>query len=243
VSSEDLAKGYEFRKGEFVQLDPSEIAAVRPPSTHIIGISRVIPLADLDPIYVERPYFVAPDSEDAGHPFAVIREALDSKAAIGTVTIHGREDLVAIVPRDRGLVMLTLRRSDELRDIAELPELEFGRVKTDAAETRLATRVLESFPSDMDVSAYTDEYEVALRQIVANKVAGRAILAPGPEKPAKVVNLMDALRQSLAAAASRHSRESAQGRAKVLPHRPKAQRVQKKPRRTSRARDRMRRAR
>jgi DNA end-binding protein Ku len=242
VTADELAKGYEVRRGEFVQLDRSDIDAVRPTSTHTIGISRVVALAELDPVHIERPYFVVPDSTDAGHPFAVIRQGLLEKAAIGTVTIHGRENLVALVPRRQGLVMFTLRRTDELRAIDALPELAFAKVTVEKAEARLATRVLESLPASMDLSSYVDEYEAALRQMVADKVRGQEIVAPAREKPAKVVSLMDALRKSLEAAGSTAGPRTDTRRGKVLAHRP-GTRAAAKSRPAGRSSERLRRAR
>jgi DNA end-binding protein Ku len=198
VKSDELVKGYEFQKGQFVTIDPQDIDAVRPESTHTIEIAQVVEDGKVDPMLVEKPYYVAPDNQAAGAAFAVVREALAGRAAVGKVALHGREYLVALRPREAGLVMYTLRHGDEVRAIDAVDELQYARATVKPEELKLARQVLDSFESDRDLGSYHDDYEDALRQMIDAKVQGKEIIAPEVPAPPKVVNLMDALRRSLA---------------------------------------------
>jgi DNA end-binding protein Ku len=197
VTNDQLAKGYEFQKGQFVIIDPEDIKAVRPVSTHTIEIAQVVEASRVDPILVEKPYYVAPDNHAAGAAFAVVRDALGDRAAVGKVALHGREYLVALRPRDAGLVMYTLRHGNEVRAIDNIEELGFAQANVKPEELKLARQVLDSFESETDLGTYHDEYEDALRQMIDAKVAGQEIVAPEEPASPKVVNLMDALRRSL----------------------------------------------
>ena len=197
VSNDELAKGYEITKGEFVLLDPADVKAVRPPATFTIDVSRVVASSELDPVYMEKPYYVLPENKASGSALAVIRQALADRAAIGTVALHGREYVVALMPRDKGMVMQTLRRADEIIPMRKLDADASADARVNPAEMKLAQRVLEGFEGHLDLAKYPDEYEAALRKMIEDKAAGRKIVAPGAPKPAKVVNLMDALRKSL----------------------------------------------
>jgi DNA end-binding protein Ku len=127
-----------------------------------------------------------------------MRDALQGKAGIGTVAFHGRERLVAIEPRDRGLIMFTLRRTDEVRNIDSIGELDEVPKKTKPEEVALAKKVMGGFDHKLDLSTYRDTYEDALRKMIDRKIAGKEVVEPTePEAPARVVNLMDALRKSL----------------------------------------------
>ena len=198
VGAEELAKGYEFQKGQFVLIDADDIKAVRPISTHTIAIAQIVEGSRVDPLLIEKPYYVAPDSQAAGSAFAVIRDALGDRAAVGKVALHGREFLVALRAREGALVMYTLRTAAEVRAISGIGELEFAQGTVKKEELKLAQQILTSFESDADLSHYHDDYQDALRAMIDKKVEGQEIVAPEePEQP-KVVNLMDALRRSLA---------------------------------------------
>jgi len=134
----------------------------------------------------------------AAESFAVMRDALQGKAAIGTVAFHGRERLVAIEPRESGLVMFTLRRADEVRKIDGIGGLDDVPKKAKADEVALAKKVMGGFEHKLDLSAYRDTYEDALRKMIDRKIEGKQIVEPTEaEAPPRVVNLMDALRKSL----------------------------------------------
>jgi DNA end-binding protein Ku len=197
VASADLAKGHEFEKGRYVTLDEDDFAKVRPASTRVINIVQVAEAATIDPIYVERPYYLAPDGNVAAEAFAVVREGMAGKAAIGKVALYGREYLVAIQPRENGLVMYTLRHAAEVRAMSSIDELKLVPVKIKPDEVKLARQVIGSFESEGDLTQYRDEYQDELRKIIDAKVEGKEIVAPVEEAAPKVVNLMEALRQSL----------------------------------------------
>ncbi|HEY8548970.1 MAG TPA: Ku protein [Vicinamibacterales bacterium] len=199
VANTEIVKGYEFEKGRYVTLTEEDIAKVRPESTRVINLVQFAELEDLDPIYFERPYYLAPDSQVAADAFAVIREGMAGKVGIGKVALYGREYLVAVQPREKGLVMFTLRQADEIRAMSEIAEYDLLPESVKGDEVKLARQVVSTFESELDMSNYRDEYQAELRRIIDAKVAGEEVVVKEEEAPAKVVNLMEALRKSLAA--------------------------------------------
>jgi DNA end-binding protein Ku len=197
VPNTDLVKGYEFEKGQYVVLDEEDIAKVRPESTRVINVVQFADASLIDPVYVERPYYLAPDGAVAAEAFAVIREGMAGKAAVGKVALYGREYLVAIQPRENGLVMYTLRHASEVRSMGAIDELKQVPAKMKPDEIKLARQVIGNFETGGDLTQYKDEYQDQLRQIIDAKIEGREIVGPAEEAPPKVVNLMEALRQSL----------------------------------------------
>ena len=197
VDKSEIVKGYEFEKGRYVVVDEEDIAKAKPESTRIINLLRFADVDTIDPIYVERPYYLAPDGKVAAEAFAVLREALEGKAGIGKLALLGREYLVAVQPRDRGLMMLTLRAASEVRRMSAIDELEDLPEAVNDAEVQLARQVIGTFAGDLDLSEFTDEYQAELRRIIDAKVAGEEVVETEADSPAKVVNLMEALRKSL----------------------------------------------
>ena len=197
VEKTELVKGYEFERGRYVVLQDEDIAKARPESTRIINLVRFADAASIDPIYLERPYYLAPDGAVAAEAFAVVRDAIRGKAGIGKLALYGREYLVAVLPRERGLVMFTLRQAKEVRSMGAIDELAPLPAKVKPDELKLARQVIGNFEGQLDLSEYRDEYQEELRRIIDAKVAGEEIVAPAEEAPAKLVNLMDALRKSL----------------------------------------------
>lgn len=198
VASADIVKGYEASKDKYVFVEDEDVKSLKPESTKTIAVSHVMDRAHLDARYIERAYYLAPDSKQARSPFAVIREALDGKAAIGRLALHGREYLSAVVADDVALTMYTLRTAGEVRSQDEIDDLDVAGVRVKSEEVSLAKRVLESFESDTDLSTFVDNYQVALRQLLKKKGAGETVASDDDAPaPTKVVNLMDALRQSL----------------------------------------------
>jgi DNA end-binding protein Ku len=215
VTNDEIVKGYEFERGRYVELEDQDIEKVRPESTRVVHLSQFADAEAIDPLYYDTPYFLAPDGKVAAESFAVMREALQGKAAIGTVAFHGRERLVAIEPRGAGLVMFTLRRTDELREFGSIDELESVPKKAKAEEVALAKKVMGGFEEKVDLSTYKDTYEEALREMIDQKVAGREIVEPTPaEEPPRVVNLMDALRRSLDQVSAEKKKPAKAGAAK-----------------------------
>ena len=197
VDKSEIVKGYEFEKGRWVVVDDEDVAKAKPESTRIINLLRFADVESIDPLYVERPYYLAPDGKVAAEAFAVLREALRGKAGIGKLALLGREHLVAVQPRDQGLVMLTLRAASEVRRMSAIEELEDLPETVADAEVQLARQVIGTFAGDFDVSEFTDEYQAELRRIIDAKVAGEEVVETQADSPAKVVNLMEALRKSL----------------------------------------------
>lgn len=197
VDKSEIVKGYEFEKGRYVVVDEDDIAKARPESTRIINLLRFADVDSIDPIYVERPYYLAPDGKVAGEAFAVLREALRGKAGIGKLALYGREYVVAVQPRERGLVMFTLRQADEIRKMSAIDELEEVSDEVNDAEIQLAKQVIGNFQGDLELSEFKDEYQAELRNIIDAKIAGEEVVVSEEEAPANVVDLMDALRKSL----------------------------------------------
>jgi DNA end-binding protein Ku len=197
VPLSEIAKGYEFEKGRYVVMSEDDIAKVRPESTRVIDLVQFTDAAAIDPIYVERPYYLAPDGPMAQEAFAVMREGMKGKAGIGKLALYGREYLVAVQPKDKGLVMYTMRRSNEVRSMDNIDELDSVPSKVKPDEIRLAKQVIENFEGELDLREYRDAYQDELQRIIDAKIAGEEVVATQEEAPPKVVNLMDALRQSL----------------------------------------------
>lgn len=199
VERADLVKGFEYEKDSYVVVTPDEIASVRLESTKTIDIERFVDATDIDRLYWDSPYFLAPDGKLALEAYTVIREAMSrtGKIALGRVVMHQRERLLALEPRDNGLMAWSLRSRDEVRDSADV----FGEIadqKPDAAMIAIAEKIIEQQQGPFDPSAFNDRYEDALRDLIAEKQKGkgRRVTAAEPETT-NVVDLMDALRKSL----------------------------------------------
>src|ERR687892_1492807 len=197
VSNAELAKGYEFEKGRYVVVSDDDIQKVRVESTRVINLVQFADATDIDPIYVDRAYYLAPDGAMAAEAFAVMREGMAGKAGIGKVALYGREYLVAIKPQKKGLVMYTLHHDAEIRSIDQIEELNSVPAKVKPDEMKLARQVIATFDAELNLKEYKDEYKEGLRGIIEAKIAGEEIVAPEVEEPPKVVNLMEALRKSL----------------------------------------------
>src|SRR5688500_18254116 len=189
--------GNEIEKGRYVVMEEDDISKVRPESTRVIDLVQFTDATAIDPIYVERPYYLAPDGNMASEAFAVMREGMKGKAGIGKLALYGREYLVAVQPRENGLVMYTMRHAKEVRSMDAIEELEHVPSKVKPDEIRLAKQVIENFEGALNLEEYRDEYQDELQRIIDAKVAGEEVVATAVETAPNVVNLMDALRQSL----------------------------------------------
>jgi len=197
VPNSDIVKGFEFEKGRYVVVGEEDIDKVRVDSTRVINLEKFTDDVAIDPIYLERPYYLAPDGAVAKEAFAVIREGMKGKAGIGKVALYGREYLVKVQPREQGLIMYTLRHANEIRSMEAIDELGDMPATLKPAEVKLAQQVIGTFEGDLDFAEYRDDYQVGLREIIDAKIEGREIVAQEEEAPQKVVNLMEALRKSL----------------------------------------------
>jgi DNA end-binding protein Ku len=197
VANTELVKGYEFEKGRYVVMTEDDIDKVRPASTRVIDLVQFDDVGALDPMYVDRTYYLAPDGQVAADAFAVMREGMKGKIGIGKLALYGREYLVAVKPHDRGLVMYTLHHAAELRGTEGIEELATIPTKVKPQEVQLAKQVIGTFEKKLDLADYRDEYREELQKIIDAKIAGEEIVAPTFEAPPKVVNLMEALKKSL----------------------------------------------
>src|SRR5215203_1475649 len=197
VPNSEIVKGYEFEKGRYVVMTEEDVSKVRPESTRVIDLVQFTDSAAIDPIYIERPYYLAPDGAMATEAFAVMREGMKGKAGIGKLALYGREYLVAVQPREKGLVMYTMRHAKEVRSMDNIDELDSVPEKVKPEEIKLAKQVIGNFEAEFNLAEYRDEYQEELQRIFDAKIAGEDVVATAEETPPKVVNLMDALRQSL----------------------------------------------
>ena len=208
VGKDEIVKGYEYRKGEYIIIEPIELENLKVPSKHTIEISQFVELDELLPEYIEKPYFAVPENDSQAEAFAVIRKALQKsgKVAIGKVSFAGRENIVAIRPAGDeahcGMMAYTLRYSNELRNQREyfrdLQRVELNEESLELAETLIAKK-----STKLDLSKFEDGYEVAVKELIEAKVNKQPVPKDEVEQPrGNVVNLMDALRKSLGGADS-----------------------------------------
>ena len=208
IDKDDIVKGYEYRKGEYVTIEPSEIENLRIASRQTIAVTQFVGMDELDPEFFEKPYFVVPDGDSQAEAFAVIRKALQTtrKVALGKIAFGGREHLVGITaPNEakdddaasRGMMAYTLRYAEEIRN----PDEYFGEIKkttVDADQLSLAKELIQRKSAKFAPDKFHDEYEAALKELVEAKVNHTPLAKDEPkQRSAKVVNLMDALRKSI----------------------------------------------
>lgn len=204
VDPSDIVKGYEYARDKYIEIDPGELKALRLPTATTLQIQQFVKAAQLPNALFERPYFVVPKDDAQAKALAILRKALADTATlgIGEIAFSGREHLVAIAApsdaRQKGLMLYQLRYEEELRD----PKAVLSDVKEPAVspqELSLAKQLIEGSTAKFDLSGYRDDYEAAVVKLVNAKRKGKPL--PRPERAApkgKVVNIMDALRRSLA---------------------------------------------
>ena len=197
VPNSEIVKGYEFEKGRYVVLSGEDFDKVRPESTRVIDLVQFAEDSAIDPMYVDRAYYLAPDGKMAADAFAVMRDGMKGKVGIGKLALYGREYLVAVRPQGRGIVMYTLHHAAEIRNIDTVEELNSVATTVKPEEIKLAQQVIATFDGPLDLADYKDEYREGLQRIIDAKIAGEEIVAPTVEAPPRVVNLMEALKKSL----------------------------------------------
>jgi DNA end-binding protein Ku len=212
VARENIVKGYEYAKNRYIEIDPDELKALRIPTATTMEIQQFVDAAEVPPSLYDRPYFVAPKDQGQAKPLNIMRDALRAtgKLGIGEVAFSGREHLAAIAaptdPKQKGLMLYLLRYEEELRE-AKAATGSIAETKASSQELSLAKQPIEGSTSRFDLSAYRDDYEAAVKKLVEAKRKGKPLPEPErPRKTEKVVNIMDALRQSLAAAEHPKSR-------------------------------------
>ena len=198
VERSDLVKGYEYEDKQYIIIEDSDLEAVRIESTHTMNIEAFVDEGEVDVIYQDAPYYLAPDGAMAEETFVVLREAMrkSGKLAIARLVMTSRERVVTIGARENGMFVCTLRNPNEVRGTAEY----FGTIpvgKPDAEMLDLAAKLIEQKVTKFDPKAYEDRYETALMQMIREKLKGhKPIIAEAPER-GNVINLMDALKASL----------------------------------------------
>jgi DNA end-binding protein Ku len=200
VERDEKARGYELRKGKYVGIEPEELDAVQIESNHTIDIDSFVPRGEIDKRYLNHPYYIASDGKAANEAFAVIRDAMkdQDRVALARIVLTNREHVMAIEPLGKGLLGTTLRYPYELRDEGDyFEDIKNPKITKDMIE--LAGHILHRKAAHFDPSKFKDEYEDALKALVRRKASGKKIELPEPEeRPSNVINLMDALKRSLA---------------------------------------------
>ena len=224
VEKEDIGRGYEVAKGEYIQVEDEEIEKIKIESSRTIDIDTFVPRSEIDERYLDSPYYIVPTDQVGQEAFAVIRDAIREKkmVALARVVISRREHVIMLEAFDKGLLGVTLRYAYEVRDqgayFEDVPDL-----KLPAEMKQLAAHIVDSKAGHFDPAKFEDHYEVAVVELLRAKQAGRAI-APSKDEPApqRVINLMDALRASIGAetqkkpaAASTRSRGAAAAKRKA----------------------------
>jgi DNA end-binding protein Ku len=203
VPNEDIVKGYQFEKDQFIEVSKEELEEIALESTRTIEIDEFVDKTDIDPRYLIRPYYIRPDGKAGHDAFAVIRETIREmdKVAIGRVVLTNREHIIALEPMDKGLVGTLLRYPYEVRSEQEyFDEIQDVKVTKDMLE--LARHIVNQKAGSFEPEKFEDHYESALIELINQKRAGKPIVPKDRPKGDNVVDLMDALRKSVGGAAA-----------------------------------------
>jgi DNA end-binding protein Ku len=218
VETDDIEMGFEIGKGRYVTFDKDELRELKPASTRAIEISDFVDLGDIDPIYYERTYWLAPDGDQAASSYGLLLAAMEDgeRVGIGSVVMRNKQYLAAIRPLDGALAMSTMRFADEVvprRDIEDMPG---RRTKPDAKALKMAAQLLDAMATDWKPTRYHDTYTEELRTRIEARDKGEEVVEEEPAEPTsgKVVDLMAALEESVAKAKRGGSRRSTRSRAK-----------------------------
>jgi DNA end-binding protein Ku len=197
VGRDEIVKGYEYDRDRYVTLSDEELKDLQVESSKIIDLDRFVSRDEVDPLYLDTPYYVYPEGELAAETFRVIGEAMarKNKVGLGRVTISSRERQVLVEPRGAGLLMSTVRSADEVRP-AEFEAPAKGEI--DADMVAIAESIIERRSGEFDPADFRDRYQDALRELVAEKTKGQVVTPREVTEPPKVINLMEALKRSLA---------------------------------------------
>jgi len=201
VEKEDIGRGYEIGKGQYLQVEDEELDKIKIESTHTISIDSFVARSEIDDRYLDSPYYITPTDQVGQEAFAVIRDAIRAKGmvALGRVVLSRREHVMMLEAFDKGLLATVLRYAYEVRDQAVYFE-DIADLKLPADMKELAAHIVDSKTVHFDPSAFVDHYETTLVELLRAKQAGRAVEAPKEEPSShRVINLMDALRASIGA--------------------------------------------
>lgn len=199
VEWNDVVRAYEYAKGEFVPVTEDELENVPLETAGTVSVTAFVNLDEIDPIYYERSYYLAPD-EGGQKAFKLLHDVLGDAArvAVGKVVIREKEHLVSVRPRDGTLVMSVLYYGDEVRAIEDIPELPV-QTRIHPNEKKMALQLVDGLTTTFNVAEYHDDYREALQKVITAKIEGEEIVGAPVRKETKVVDLMDALRRSLQA--------------------------------------------
>jgi DNA end-binding protein Ku len=203
IDGKNIELGYEVSSGKYVTVDPDELAELRPRTTRVIDISDFVALDDIDPIYYERTYWLAPSDDTAGRPYLLLLAAMEkeNRVGIGTVVMRRKQYLGAIRPLDGALALSTMRFADEVVDRSAIEQLPSRRTKPRPAEIKLAKSIIDALASKWDPERYHDTYAEDVRRIIKQRAAGKTVKAEEPAGgPGPVIDLMEALEASVASA-------------------------------------------
>jgi DNA end-binding protein Ku len=199
VDKDHKSRGYEVSKGKYVEIEPEEIKAIQVESTHTLDIDKFVPLDEIDRRYFDRPYYIVPEGRSGEEAFAVIRDGMKDKArvALARIVLTNREHIMAIESFGKGLLGTTLRYDYEVRDEKQLfRSVRSARIPKEMV--KLASHILDTKAGHFEPAQFKDEFEIELRKLVKRKAAGKTIEAPEKEeRPSNVIDLMEALRQSV----------------------------------------------
>jgi len=198
VERSEIVKGYEYEKDQYVLVEEDEIKKIAPASASTMEIQEFVNLREVDPLYYETSYLAVP--EDAGRKaYRLLVETMEGseRAAIAKVAMHQREYIVIIRPRAHGLTLHTMFHANEVRDVPEYGQLDEVKVKPE--EVKLAKQLVESLTGEFDPAKYRDEYQDRLQELVDAKLKGREVATVAEPVRAPVIDMMEALKRSLAA--------------------------------------------
>jgi DNA end-binding protein Ku len=208
VLSAEIVKGFEFEKGRYVLLLEAELDAVQPMSTRVIELTQFALAAWLDPIHLDRSYYLAPDGAHAGEAFAVMSAAMVGLVGIGTLAIYGREYLVAVRAHQGTLLLHTLHHEAEIRPISAIDAV-LERPPAPVDQVRVARQVIAACTRGrLDLSAFTDTYQADLQRLIDAKITGQEIVEPAVLPSMPTLSLHEALTQSLAAVSAAKKRQA-----------------------------------
>jgi DNA end-binding protein Ku len=200
VASEQIAKGYQLSSGEYVLVGDDELAALDPEATRTIDIEQFVDLEEIDPIYYDSPYYIAPDKA-ARKPYALLTRAMEEegKVALARFVMRSKQYLAALRPKDGVLVMSTMVYADEVNDPKELGEFDdVAEVDVSDRELRMASQLVESLTEPFEPERFEDTYRNQVLELIERKAAGEELVAPPtPVAEEKVVDLMAALEASV----------------------------------------------
>lgn len=223
VESDGQIKGYEVAKGEYIQVEDDEIKAVQLESNHTIDIERFVPRDEIDELYLDTPYYLAPTDRVGEEAFAVIRDAMRAEEMVGLarVVLFRRERIVMLAPRDKGIAATSLRYANEVHASSsyfdEIPDTELPKQMLD-----LAKHIIEKMSGKFEPDSFEDRYEGALIELIRSKQKGLPVKAQPAHKQANVINLMDALKRSVEGAKGDAERPAKKPAAKARAARTKA---------------------